>query len=70
VCTLRRHDARDDGGVEYRALLRAVAAFAKGERHGAWQADVRLGDGNPLRHFLRAYIDHRWSVAAIEMREA
>src|SRR5882672_6570257 len=26
VCALGSHDARNDGGVEYRALLRAVAA--------------------------------------------
>jgi len=69
VSPFRRHHARNDGGIEYGSLLRAMTALAKCERHVAGQTDTRFGNSDPTRHFLSTYIDHGWPIAVVEMRE-
>jgi hypothetical protein len=70
VRAFRRHDARDDGGVEHRPFAGAVTAGAQRERYGARQTNAGLGDRNALRHGLRANVYHGGAVTGIQMREA
>ena len=52
------HDAREDRGVEHRALMRAMTAASQCTRHRRGQAHTRLGLGDAMGDGLGADIDH------------
>ena len=64
------HDARQYRGVEYRALLRAMAAAAQGACNDRRQIHARFSLRHAMGHWFCPDVDHRGTRTRIQMRES
>src|SRR3954463_16384895 len=67
MSAFRGHDARNNRGVEHRALLGSMAAFAQGCCNVCRKSHPRFSGGYAVGNFFRADVDHGGAILSVQM---